>query len=120
MSRASTTAACAVAAVLGVVLYKLHLPQKWDAAVTGTLAPFWYLTGVFRERWAYVRFWISISISFVLHILLTWVVFSVVLRTDTMGIFVWIPAIMLEGVGLYYLIGGFDKWLACIIQQKPK
>lgn len=53
-------------------MYLLHLEQKWDSAVVGTLAPFWYLVGVFQERWNYVRFWIAISISFVVHIFLIW------------------------------------------------
>lgn len=43
-------------------------------------------------------------------------VFAVVLRgTHTIGIFIWIPATILEGVALYYVIDKLERWLAHLI-----
>ena len=46
MSCKSSVAMCTLGVVAGIVIYKLHIAQKWDAAFVGTLAPFWYLAGV--------------------------------------------------------------------------
>jgi hypothetical protein len=112
LSRTSSIAGLAIGGVAGLVLYKLHLAQKWDAAFIGTLAPFWYLAGVFRSRWSHASFWTSFAGCFVAHLGLIWFVFAIVMRnTDTVGILVWTPVAMLEGLGLYYLIDVLDRKL---------
>ncbi len=118
-SRNSSIAACSVAAVAGLILYKLHLSQKWDAAFVGTLTPFWYLGGGFRSKWGQASFWVAFTISFLAHLLLIWLIFGVFLRnTNTVGILVWIPVTMLEGIVLYYLIEALERRLAHLISQR--
>ena len=107
-------------ALLGaIVLYYLRVAQKWDAAFIITLAPFWYLSNVFRSKWAHASFWMSLATSFLLHLLVVWFVFVVILRNvDTVGIFVWIPAAMLEGVPLYYLLDAQERRIAQLIRKR--
>jgi hypothetical protein len=108
---------CVVTVLAAEILLRLHVAQKWDAAVVGTIAPFWYLAGVFRARLALASFWISFAISFLLHILFIWFVFAVILRNvEIVGILVWIPVTMLEGIPLYYLMGGMERAIAAIIE----
>jgi hypothetical protein len=113
MSTRSTFAMCLVGLILGFFVYRLHLAQKWDAAIVGTLVPFWYLAGVFRPKWALASFWMSFAISFLAHVLFVWLAFEILFRDiDTVGIFLWIPATLVEGLALYYLIGALERVLA--------
>jgi hypothetical protein len=83
----------------------------------GTLALFWYLASVFRSRWPHASFWMAFAISFMAHLLFIWFVFIVVLRNfETVGILVWIPAAMLEGIPLYYLMDALERGLAHLLR----
>ena len=105
LSPTSFWTACAVAAIGAFVMHKLGLPQKWHTAFVGTIAPFWYVTGVFRKRWMYPSFWQSLAVWFAVHLLLIWFVLSVVLRhVATVGMLLWIPIIMIEVIPLYLFI----------------
>jgi hypothetical protein len=117
VSSKSSIAACVIGGIAGLVLYKLHLEQKWDAAFVGALAPIWYLAGVFRSRWNHMSFWTSFIGCLLAHLGFIWFVFGTLLRnTDTVGILVWIPAGMVECVGLYYLIDILDRKLGNDLQ----
>lgn len=112
VSSKSSIALWVVGGIAGLVLYRMHLAQKWDAAFVGVVAPFWYLAGVFRSRWSCISFWTSFTGCIVLHLGFMWFVFGILLRnTDTVGILVWIPIGMAECVGLYYLIDLLDRKL---------
>lgn len=112
LSPASFWTACAVAAIGALAMHKFGLPQKWHAAFVGTIAPFWYVAGVFRKRWGYSSFWQSLSVWFVVHLLLMWFVFSVVLRdVATIGLLFWIPAVMIEIVPLYFVVDVLERKL---------
>jgi hypothetical protein len=113
MSRKSSIAMCALGSVVGIVIYKLHVAQKWDAAFVCTFAAIWYLAGVFRSRWNRASFWIAFVGCFAAHIAFTWFVFAIMMRdVDTVGILVWIPIAMPEVLGLYYLIDLLDRKLS--------
>ena len=110
---------CVVGLIAALVMYGLRVAQKWDAALVGVLAPLWYLTGVFRSKWGLSSFWMSLAISFMAHILFIWFVFTRVLRdVETVGILVWIPAAMLEGIPLYYLINALERGIAQLIRKQ--
>jgi len=112
MSRTSSVVGCTVAVAAGVVLYKFHMAQKWDAAFIGTLVPFWGVASIFQSRWSHASFWTSFTACFVAHIGLTWYVFAIVMRNiDTVGLLVWTPVAMFEGLGLYYLVDLLDRKL---------
>jgi hypothetical protein len=118
LSRTSSAVGCGVALLGAVVLHYLQVEQKWDAAFVGTLAPFWYLSNVFHSRWASPSFWMSLAISFMVHVLFIWFVFAVILRNvATVGILVWIPAAMLEGIPLYYLIDSLKRGMDRLIRK---
>jgi hypothetical protein len=52
-----------------------------------------------------------------MHILFIWFVFAVVLRNiDAVGILAWIPAEMIEGVALFYLIDRLERGLDHLIR----
>jgi hypothetical protein len=103
---------CLVALMGAVLLRKLHLPQKWGAAFIGTLVPFWGIASIFQSRWSHVSFWTALAGCFVAHIGLIWYVFAIVMRNiDTVGLLVWIPIAMFEGLGLYSLIDLLDRRL---------
>lgn len=113
VSRGTSIAQYVVGAAIGVLLYKLHLAQKWDAAVVWLVAAIWYLAIVFESRWKAVSFWISFVISSLLHISLVWYVFANLLRNvEIVGILACIPVGAFECVGLYYLIDFLDRGLA--------
>jgi hypothetical protein len=119
LSRTSVTVGCGVALLGAVGLHYLRVAQKWDAAFVGTLAPFWYLASVFQSKWRSASFWMALAISFMAHILFIWFVFAVVLRNvNTVGILLWIPAAMLEGIPLYYLIDSLERGIGHLIRVK--
>lgn len=110
VSRKSSAAVYIVGGVAGIVLYKLHVAQKWDAAFVGTLALIWGLAAVFRSRWNRISFWVPFVGCSVVHIGLIWFIFARVIRNiETVGILAWIPVTMIEGLGLYYLIDLLDR-----------
>ena len=112
LGRASLIALWVVPASAGIVLYKLHVAQKWDAAFVGTVGPFWTLISIFRSRWGHVSFWTSLAGCFVVHVGLIWYVFAILMRNiDTVGLLVWTPVAIFEGIGLYYLIDLLDRKL---------
>jgi hypothetical protein len=118
MSTRSSFAMCLVGLILGFFVYRLHLAQRWDAAIVGTLAPFWYLAGVFRPKWALTSFRMSFAISFLTHVLFIWLAFEILFRDiDTVGIFLWIPAALVEGLVLYYLIDALERVLSRLLQS---
>jgi len=81
LSTANSIAMCTVGIVVGVILYLAGLAQKWDAPTVGTIVPFWYVTSVFRRRWASPSFWTVLSLCFVVHLGVVWAIFNVVLRS---------------------------------------
>ena len=110
VSATSFWSACAVAVIGALVMHKLGLPQKWHAAFVGTIAPFWYVTGVFRRKWMYPSFWKCLSLLLVVHLLLIWFVFSIVLQNVvTVGMLLWTPVVMIEVVALYILIDTLER-----------
>jgi hypothetical protein len=92
-------------ALAEVVLYLYGAEQKWDAALIGTVVPFWYVASVNRNRWFLRSFWTALSICFVAHLALMTFLFTVVLRNvRNIGLLLWIPVLMIEGLALYMLV----------------
>ena len=60
----------------------------------------------------------SFAISFLTHVLFIWLAFEILFRDiDTVGIFLWIPAALVEGLVLYYLIDALERVLSRLLQS---
>lgn len=93
---------CAVAALVAVVM---KAPDKWLAAIYETVCVFVVTIFFFRVRWRYGRFWLIVAATFLVHLVLTWLVFAVLLRSmDDLSLSACIPFVFLEGALLYYSI----------------
>jgi hypothetical protein len=80
-------------------------PDKWMTAVYCTIPTFSGTIAYFRNRWASPIFWSTMAVCFVLHLLLTWFVFAILLRqVDDVGFLVCLPFIFLEGFVLYHVV----------------
>jgi ABC-type Na+ efflux pump permease subunit len=87
------------------VIFALGAPDKWITAVYCTIPTFAGTIAYFKNRWSSPRFWNTIAVSFVLHLILTWFVFAILLRQrDDVGFLVCLPFIFLECIVLYHLV----------------
>jgi hypothetical protein len=93
-----TILACVVVSIVGA-------PDKWLSAIYCTIPTFSGTIAYFKNRWTSPTFWTTILICFVLHLLLTWFVFTIVLRQrDDVGFLICLPFIVLECFVLYQLV----------------
>ena len=98
-----------VGLVASIIVMVLGAPDKWLAAVFCTGVPFLGTVTYFRERWKSRGFWKIMASAFVLHLLLIWVVFGVILRQrDDVGLLVCVPGILLECFLLYHAVKFFQ------------
>lgn len=82
---------------LAMLAQQYDMPQKWDAAIFGTLVPFAGVIGGLRRRWSLWSFWASTLICFVIHCVLIWIIFQYVLSdVQKMAIAVWLPIAFVE------------------------
>ena len=70
----------AVTLVASIVAMVAGAPDKWLAAIFCTVVTFGGIISFFKEKWASRRFWVIVSSILVVHLVLTWVVFGMVLR----------------------------------------
>ncbi len=88
------------------------LPQKWHAAIVGTAISFGGVVAAYQRKWRYRRFWISLGICFVVHILLMWIVFQRILApVRTLGILIWSPIAFAEIILLVAVIPVIERKL---------
>jgi hypothetical protein len=87
--------------VLALVLVEVSdrqgIPQKWHAAIVGTIIPFMAVVARYRLRWRQWYFWISLGICFLIHTIAIWIVFKYVLwNVRGLGILLWAPIAFVE------------------------
>ena len=96
---------CSLTAAAAVVALAMKAPDKWLSAIYETVCVFVGLIYFFRVRWRYIRFWLIVSVAFLIHLGLTWLVFAVWLRTRIdVSLTACIPFIFLEGAIFYYSV----------------
>ena len=96
---------CSLTAAAAVVAWAMKAPDKWLSAIYETVCVFVGLIYFFRVRWRYIRFWLIVSVAFLIHLGLTWLVFAVWLRTRIdVSLTACIPFIFLEGAIFYYSV----------------
>ena len=105
----------AVTLVASIVAMVAGAPDKWLAAIFCTVVTFGGIISFFKEKWASRRFWVIVSSILVVHLVLTWVVFGMVLRQrEDVGLLTCLPFIFVESFLLYQSVRAlgnrFDGW----------
>jgi hypothetical protein len=101
----------AVASVL--LAHQLGYPQKWDAAVYGTVVPFGSIIVLFRDKLKRKAFWQVYSICIAIHFVLFWVIFEMLFsRTQRFGIVFMLPTMFAETFILLGLVSRFERQLS--------
>jgi hypothetical protein len=86
-----------------LAVFAFGAPDKWLTAVYCTIPTFAGMISYFRKKIAPKTLWAAMSIAFLLHILLLWAIFGVVLKSrGEVGLAVCIPGIFLECFVLYH------------------
>jgi hypothetical protein len=102
-----------VVVILTAVIFldSMGAPQKWHAAVFGTVLPFATVVSVYHHKWAHWHFWASLGICFSAHLLAIWYVFDRVWPIKTMGILIWTPVMFAEGIFILGLVPFLERKL---------
>lgn len=89
-------------AAAAIVAFAMKAPDKWLAAIYETVCVFGGMIYFFKVRWRYIRFWLIVIAAFLIHLLLTWLVFEIWLRSWVdVSLTACIPLIFLEAAILY-------------------
>jgi hypothetical protein len=79
------------------------MPQKWHAAILGTLVPFAAMISIKRTSWSRPTFWTALSVCFVANLLFIYIFFEFILRNvTTFGWIWWVPVAFIETVVLLH------------------
>jgi hypothetical protein len=82
---------------LAIVSDRGGMPQKWHAAVLGTVVPFGVVLMSLRARWSKWTFWEALTGCLVAHLFVTWVFFQYVLANMShFGTVYWFPVAFVE------------------------
>lgn len=101
---------CAAVAVGAMILNRVGSGQKWQVALGMTVVPFWYVTGVFRTRWALVSFWVSLTVYLLIHLAVISFVFSRALSgVSRVSYPISIPITMVEGLLILMAVDGLER-----------
>jgi hypothetical protein len=74
-----------------------RMPQKWHAAVIGSVLPFAVVIMGYRRWWLRWYFWLSLTLCLVIHVVAIWMIFEHVLtRTQELGTLQWFPIAFIE------------------------
>ena len=99
--------------ILAAVIFldRMGAPEKWHAAVYGTVVPFATVLSVYHHKWAHWHFWASLGICFAVHLVVLWYVFDKVWPLQTMGILIWTPVMFVEGILIFGLVPALERKL---------
>jgi hypothetical protein len=93
-----------------VLINEFGILPKWQAALLGTVAPFWYATWLLHRRWKYVTFWMCLMAWLGIHLIIVWFLFRVILSSvRNVEVFLWVPIAAVETLILYMGIGGLEQ-----------
>ena len=102
----------AVGFIAVLIANHFGLSQKWHAAVVGTAVPFGVVTIMYRKKWFCTEFWVSLVALFLVHAVLIWTIFAVLLQNvRTVGILLWIPVTFFETFVLLGLVSRLEQTL---------
>jgi hypothetical protein len=93
----SIIAMVAVALGIGIVFQRRGMPQKWHAAILGTIVPFGSVMMGVRVAWSRWSFWASLVVCLAFHVAAIWIFFHYVLASvQHFGTLYWFPVAFLE------------------------
>jgi hypothetical protein len=105
--------AVVIALALARIAHRYGMPQKWHAAILGTVVPFCAVIFVCPERWKRYSFWGSVAMWLVVHTLAIYFLFSHVLsNVRTIGTLFWWPVAFVETFALLAAVIWVDEKLA--------
>jgi hypothetical protein len=109
----------AVVAVAAVTIADNNgMPQKWHAAVVGTIVPFLVEVWLCRMRWTYWSFWAAFSICLAVHLAATWILFEyILLNVRTIPLLAWFPVVFIEVFVLFVVVQRLDDKFAGRMRQ---
>jgi hypothetical protein len=82
---------------------RVGMPQKWHAAILGTLVPFAAIVSIKRTSWSRPTFWTTLAACFAANLLLIWTFFEFVLwNVTTFGWIWWVPVAFIETLVLLH------------------
>jgi hypothetical protein len=98
------------------------VPQKWHAAVLGTLVPFLSMVWFYRMRWSRWSFWASLSICLAVHVAATWIFFQyVLLNVQHVALLVCYPIVLIEVFVLAVVVQRLDdKFAGRVRRPSPR
>lgn len=86
-----------------MMMDRAGMPQKWHAAILGTLVLFAAILSIKRNSWSRPTFWASLGACFVANALLICFFFGVLLQgVATCGWIWWVPVPFIETVALLH------------------
>ena len=82
------------------------MPQKWHAAIIGTIFPFIFVVFSYPSTWLRRRsFWTAVGICLAIHLVGIWLLFQYVLaRVQHFGTLFWLPVAFVEAVVLLIVV----------------
>jgi hypothetical protein len=90
-----------VALSLAELTDRSGMPQKWHAAIIGTVCPFTVVILIYRPKWKLWKFWASLVACLVVHLVAIWILFQYIwFNVQTLGFVYWFPIALLEGLFL--------------------
>ena len=89
------------------------MPQKWHAAIFGTIFPFGFLLLSYPsrclKRWS---FWASVAICLTVHLVGIWILFQYVFeKIQQFGWALWLPVAIVEALGLLVAVKNIEEKL---------
>ena len=106
-----TIIAVVIALIAVVFLDRIGAPQKWHAAVYGTVVSFSTVISLYHHKWTHWQFWVSVGVCFAAHLFAVWYVLEKVWPMKTMGILMWIPLMFPETILVYGLVPVLERAL---------
>jgi hypothetical protein len=100
----------AVIAIAAVTVADRHgAPQRWHAAVTGTVVPFLVIVWIYRMRWPRWTFWASLTTCLAVHVIAIYIFFAYVLRNvKSLALLLWFPVMFIEVFVLLVVVQRLD------------
>ena len=98
--------------VLGIIARQRGMPQKWHAAIIGTVVPFALVVMGIRVAWSRWSFWVSLGICLAVHIAAICFFFQyVLLNVQNFGTVYWFPVALFEAFVLLIAIKRVEEKL---------
>jgi hypothetical protein len=102
-----------ITAAMAQASYYFHLPQKWHAAIIGTVVPFAVLLQIKLPKWSDPKYWTAFTVLLCTHLLVMFWIFQIVLaKVDHFGWLAWAPIALAEPFLLLSLMKRLEEFLS--------